>query len=152
MDPLYKRAIVEGVFGLLFFIALIFATAGTWNYWQGWAFLAVFACSTTGFTIYLARHDRPLLERRMKAGPQHEKELSQKIIISLTFVAFFAFIVLPILDHRFGWSPVPAWVSVLGNLIILLSLPAPQINLYKSTYFINDWPQFVAGAFFSDVR
>lgn len=124
MNPLYRRAIVQSVFGLIFFIALIFVTAGTWNYWQGWVFLAVFAASTTSFTIYLAIYDKPLLERRMNAGPWHEKEWSQKIIVSLVIVAFFAFIILPILDYRYGLSPVSAWVSIVGNTIIIFSFLA----------------------------
>ena len=84
-------------------------------------FLAVFAASTTGFTTYLAIYDKPLLERRLKAGPWHERERSQQVIVSLVFVAFFAFIILPILDYRQGLSRVPAWVSLVGNAIILVS-------------------------------
>ena len=121
MNPLHRQAIGQGVSGLVFFIALIFLTAGTWNYWQGWVFLAVFAASTTAFTIYLAIYDKPLLERRMKAGPWHEQERSQQVIVSLVFVAFFAFMILPILDYRYGLSRVPAWVSLVGNAIIVLS-------------------------------
>jgi hypothetical protein len=104
MTPLYRQAIVQSVFGTALFIALIFWPAGTFHYWQGWLFFAVFATATTGFTIYLAIYDKPLLERRLKAGPQHEQAWSQKIIVSLAFVAFFAIIALPALDHRFGWS------------------------------------------------
>lgn len=121
MNPLHRQAIGQGVSGLVFFIALIFLTAGTWEYWQGWVFLAVFAASTTAFTIYLAIYDKPLLERRMKAGPWHEQERSQQVIVSLVFVAFFAFMILPILDYRYGLSRVPAWVSLVGNAIIVLS-------------------------------
>jgi protein-S-isoprenylcysteine O-methyltransferase Ste14 len=121
MDPLYRQAILQGVFGLLFFAALVFGTAGTWHYWQGWAFLAVFAATTTVFTIYLATHDRALLERRMKAGPWHERERPQKTVISLILAVFFASIVLPVLDHRHRVSPVPSWVSIAGDAITVLS-------------------------------
>lgn len=124
MSPLYRRAIAQSFFGLIFFVALIFVTVGTWNYWRGWVFLAGFAASTTSFTLYLAIYDKPLLERRMNAGPWHEKERSQKIIVSLVIVAFLAFIVLPILDYRFDLSPVSAWVSIAGNTIILFSFLA----------------------------
>jgi hypothetical protein len=103
MDPLYWRALIQGILGTILFIALIFWPAGTFHYWQGWLFLAVFSASTIGFTIYLALYDRPLLERRLAAGPQHEKERSQKIIVSLILIAFFALIILPALDHRYGW-------------------------------------------------
>jgi len=112
---------VQGAFGLVVFIVLVFGTAGTWNYWQGWVFMAVFALSTTGFTVYMVLYDRALLARRLAAGPWHEKEWAQRIIVSLVIVSFFGFIVLPIVDRRFGWSPVPAWVSIVGNFIIVLS-------------------------------
>jgi len=121
MDPLYRQVLVQSLWGTVVFLALIFSPAGTWNYWQGWLFFGVFGASATSFTIYLARYDRPLLERRLKAGPQYEQEWSQKIIVSLVFVVFAAVIVLPVLDHRYGLSPVAPWVSVLGNLVVVLS-------------------------------
>jgi protein-S-isoprenylcysteine O-methyltransferase Ste14 len=121
MDPLHRQAIVQGVLGTLLFLVLIFWPAGTFDYWQGWLFLAVFAASTVGFTVYLAKYDKPLLERRLKAGPQHEREWSQKIIVSLVLLAFFASILLPALDYRYAWSPVAPWVSLAGDVLIVLS-------------------------------
>jgi protein-S-isoprenylcysteine O-methyltransferase Ste14 len=121
MNSLMTKAIVQGVCGLAFFAALVYFSAGTWDYWQGWLFLGVFTASTVGFTVYLMRYDRPLLERRMNAGPWKENETSQKIIVSLIIISFLLFIVLPILDYRHGLSPVPAWVSIVGNIIIALS-------------------------------
>jgi protein-S-isoprenylcysteine O-methyltransferase Ste14 len=121
MDPLYRRAITQGILGAILFIALIFWPAGTFDYWQGWLFFAVFSASTSGFTIYLALYDKPLLARRLAAGPQHEKERSQKIIVSLIVIAFFSLIVLPALDHRYGWSPVAPSVTIAGDVLIILS-------------------------------
>src|SRR5262245_37471347 len=121
MHPLHRQAFVQGVFGTLLFVVLIFGPAGTFRYWQGWLFLGTFAASTVGFTVYMAIYDRPLLERRLKAGPQHEREWSQKVIVSLVFLAFFALIVLPALDYRYAWSPVAPWISILGDVVILLS-------------------------------
>ena len=121
MDPLYRKAIAQGVAGMAVFVASIFLPAGTWDYWQGWLFIAVFSLSTIAFTVYLALYDRPLLERRMNAGPQHEKEWSQKIIVSLIILAFFIFIFLPSLDYRCGLSPVPAYLSFAGDIVIVLS-------------------------------
>jgi len=121
MDALYLQAVKSGIFGILLFAALIFLPAGTLNYWQGWLFLAVFAASTTAFTVYLALFDKPLLERRMKAGPWHEQESSQKIIVSLVFVGFFSLIVVSALDVRFGWSRLPAYISLIGEALIVSS-------------------------------
>jgi protein-S-isoprenylcysteine O-methyltransferase Ste14 len=121
MDPLYRRVTIQGILGMISFVALIFWPAGTFHYWQGWLFFAVFGLSTFVSTIYVALYDKPLLERRLAAGPRHEKERSQKIIVSLIFVAFFALIVLSVLDHRCGWSPVPPGVTIAGDVLIVLS-------------------------------
>jgi protein-S-isoprenylcysteine O-methyltransferase Ste14 len=121
MDPLYRKAIAQGVAGLAVFLACIFLPAGTWRYWQGWVFLAIFSTLTGGFTVYLALHDRALLERRMNAGPQHEKESSQKIIVSLIILAFFLFMILPPFDYRFRLSPVSPYFSFVGDILIILS-------------------------------
>lgn len=107
--------------GTLLFVIVIFWPAATFDYWQGWLFLGTFAASTVGFTVYLALYDRPLLERRMKAGPQYEQEWTQKIIVSLVFLEFFALIVVSALDHRYAWSAVAPGVSILGDVVILLS-------------------------------
>src|SRR5204863_3112778 len=37
MDPLYRQAIIQGLFGILLFVVLIFWPAGTLDYWQGLA-------------------------------------------------------------------------------------------------------------------
>lgn len=121
MDPLYVQAVKSAIFGLLLFAALVFVPAGTLAYWQGWVFLAVFAAATMAFTVYLALFDKPLLERRMKAGPWHEQEWSQKIIVSLVFIGFFSLIVVSTLDGRFGWSAMPASISLVGEALIVLS-------------------------------
>ena len=137
MDPLHRQAIVQGVFGTLLLVALIFWPAGTFDYWQGWLFLGIFSASTIGFTVYLAIYDRPLLERRLKGGPQHEREWSQKIIVSLVLLAFLASIVLPALDYRYAWSPVAPWVSILGDAVIVLSFlfifRVTQVNSFAAS-------------------
>ena len=73
------------------------------------------------YTVYLVKHDPALLKRRTEAGISHEKEPAQKVIIFFLYVAFVALIVLPPLDHRFGWSNVPWYVSVFGNALIAVS-------------------------------
>jgi len=113
-------------FGSLFFLllvmgALLFVPAGTLNYWQAWAFLAVFGASALAITLYLMKKDPKLLERRVHAGPTAEKETSQKIIQSITALGFMAMLVLPALDHRFHWWPaVPVFASIAGNVLVAI--------------------------------
>ncbi|WP_208866460.1 hypothetical protein [Mesorhizobium sanjuanii] len=114
------RTLKSALVGLLVLAVIIFVPAGTLAYWQGWTFLIVFTLSTNIIGIYLALRNPALPERRIKAGPGAETRPAQKIIITLAFAGAIALVIVSVLDYRFGWSHVPAWISVLGNLLVAL--------------------------------
>ena len=122
MNELNRKAFA-GLLQLLILLAvMMFLPAWTLDYWQGWAFLAVFSASVLTITLYLMKHDPQLLERRTKAGPGAEQEKSQKIIQALAALSFVSMFVLSALDHRLGWSHVPPFISVLGDVVVALGL------------------------------
>ena len=100
--------------------AMIFLPAWTLDYWQAWLFLVVFFVPPLAITIYLMKNDPKLLERRTTAGPGAEHERSQNIIQGLAALAFIAIFIVSTLDHRFGWSTVPAYVTALGDILVIL--------------------------------
>ena len=100
MNSLNVKAFGGLLFLLLVMGTLLFLPAGTLDYWQAWAFLAVFGVSALAITLYLMKKDPMLLERRMQGGPTAEKEWSQKIIQTITAIMFIAMLVVPALDHR----------------------------------------------------
>jgi protein-S-isoprenylcysteine O-methyltransferase Ste14 len=104
---------------ILVFGLLIFASAGTLDFWQAWLFLACYFLASLVVTIWLSRNDPALLRRRMKGGPFAESEQNQKIIMSITSLGFVALLVVPGLDRRFGWSHMPGAIAVFGDLILL---------------------------------
>ncbi len=97
---------------------LIFASAGDLRFWQAWAFLAVFFGSSAAVTQYLIVNDPALLERRIAGGPTAETEPAQRLIMVLMSIGFVALIVVPGLDHRFGWSQAPVAVALAGDVLI----------------------------------
>jgi protein-S-isoprenylcysteine O-methyltransferase Ste14 len=99
----------------------LFLPAWTLNYWQAWVFIVVFMTSTNAIGVYLSLKDPELLERRKKVGPAAEQRMAQKIIGSLTVIGVIALLVVPAFDHRFGWSQVPAYVSLVGDVLIALA-------------------------------
>lgn len=131
---LFMRTLKAVVIGLIALAALIFLPAGTLAYWQGWAFIVVFSLSTNAIGVYLALTDPALLERRMKAGPAAETRPAQKIIITLAFIVLCLMPVISAFDHRFGWSQVPAWLSVLGNALVALGLMIDLRVFRENTY------------------
>jgi protein-S-isoprenylcysteine O-methyltransferase Ste14 len=99
---------------------LVFVPAGTLRFVDGWVVLALFSGSSLAITVYLARKDPALLERRTQAGPVAEKELSQKVIQGLASVVFASTILVPALDHRFLWSQAPIYAVIAGDTCVAL--------------------------------
>jgi protein-S-isoprenylcysteine O-methyltransferase Ste14 len=113
------KGLVSLVALILVMGALIFIPAGTFDYWQAWLFLACYFAASLVVSAWLIRNDPALLERRMRGGPFAEGERSQKIIMSFASIGFVGMLVVPGLDHRFGWSHIPAPVALLGDLLLL---------------------------------
>jgi len=134
MKTLHVRTIRAGVRGFIVLTALIFLSAGTLRYWQGWSFLVTFTICSTALTVYMALYDEKLLERRLRAGPRAETETSQKIIMVLVMLGFAALLVVPVLDHRFGWSPVPPYVAIIGDGLIALGYLFILFVLRENSY------------------
>jgi protein-S-isoprenylcysteine O-methyltransferase Ste14 len=114
--------VTKTIVGFLQLIAilalLLFVPAWTLHYWQAWAYLAVFASSSLLITVDLWRHDRKLLERRLKAGPGSEGRKAQNWIQALASLCFMSLLVVPALDHHFGWSKVPVALEAFGILLV----------------------------------
>jgi protein-S-isoprenylcysteine O-methyltransferase Ste14 len=131
---LYIRLATQSLLFLFVLGTLLFLPAGTFDYWQAWVFIAVFVACNLPLTIWVAINDPQLLERRMRAGPAAEKEKSQKIIVTIAFLAFAGEVLIPALDRRFGWSEVPTSVVVLGNALIAISYVGFYFVFRENTY------------------
>ncbi|OBB21212.1 hypothetical protein A5761_03695 [Mycolicibacterium setense] len=128
------QAAASVVVGFAVFGILVFAPAGTFDYWQGWVFIAVFATVSTLPSIYLARHDPAALRRRMQAGPTAETRPVQKLASTLAFLLIAVMIAASALDHRLGWSSVPLVVSVLGNVLVAIGLGIAMLVVIQNSY------------------
>jgi protein-S-isoprenylcysteine O-methyltransferase Ste14 len=117
---LHRRALIALGLLVLVMALLLFGAAGTLRYWQAWLFLATYFIASLALTVYLMKRDPALLARRMSGGPFAEREPAQKVIMSFASVGFIALLVLPALDHRFGWSHMGRSVAVAGDLFVLL--------------------------------
>jgi protein-S-isoprenylcysteine O-methyltransferase Ste14 len=96
----------------------LFLSAGTLRWPEAWVLLGVFLAVSVAMTLDLLRRDRALLERRLRAGPIHERRPRQKIIQLLASLAYLALLVVPGLDRRSGGSRVPLAVVALGELLV----------------------------------
>ena len=144
MKDLHRKALIGIVRTLVVLIAAVFAPVWTFRYWQGWACLAAFFVPACFITVWVAKNDPALLERRLKAGPKAEKEKGQKIVQGIAAVVFLADFVVPAFDHRFGWSHVPAWASIAGDLMMLVGF-AITFAVFKTNSYTSGIIEVAAG-------
>jgi protein-S-isoprenylcysteine O-methyltransferase Ste14 len=120
-DDLTKRAFAGFARFQIALALMIFLPAWSLAYWQGWLYWLLFGASCVVITLYFLRHDRALIERRMQAGPGAETEPKQKLILKFASVALIAMYIVSPLDHRFGWSFVPNWLVLVGDVLVVFS-------------------------------
>jgi protein-S-isoprenylcysteine O-methyltransferase Ste14 len=117
------------VLGLAFFLV-----AGTFNYWQAWVLLAVASPPTAIPTIYLLRTNPDALQRRMRAGPTAETRAAQKVLIVGWYLSLAAMFVVSVLGHRFGWSPVPTAICLVGAALVAISLGVQMLVVIQNSH------------------
>ncbi len=136
MKALHRKALIGILRAFVVLVVVIFLPSWSFRYWQGWACLASFFVPACAITVWVAKHDPALLERRLKAGPTAEKEIGQKIVQTIASMVFLADFVIPALDHRYGWSPAPAWASVVGDLMMILGFVL-VFEVFKANSFTS---------------
>jgi protein-S-isoprenylcysteine O-methyltransferase Ste14 len=118
MIALKRKAAVNGVLSMIAFGAIIFLAAGSANFWEGWLLLAVF----TGGNIAIASvlfADPALLQRRMNFKESTAGHMAAQMMVGGGILT--AIVVSP-LDHRFAWSHVPTWTSLIGDALVAAGL------------------------------
>ncbi|BBZ77189.1 hypothetical protein MANY_25260 [Mycolicibacterium anyangense] len=151
------RVTLSSLVSLAVFVALLFWPAGTVDYWQGWTFLAVFAVASLVPILFLNRIDPAVVERRMHGGPTAEPRLVQKVVVIGIIGCFAGILVLSGLDRRFGWSQVPAWLAVLGAVMVAVGLGIAMLVVYQNRYaaaniVVEDQQKLVTTGLYGMVR
>lgn len=122
-----------GFVALAVFGLLLFLPAGTFDYWQAWVFLAIYAVGVAS-SLYWGIRNPTVLQRRMRGGPAAETRAAQKLAMTGIFAAFAAVLVVSALDHRFEWSTVPTPVSVLGDVLVAAGLAMGILTVVQNSY------------------
>ena len=159
-DPLPKprelslklRLVRRTAWGLIILPMVLFLSAGTFEYWQGWAFLTVSFIPPLGLTVYFYRRDPQLLERRLL---RKENVNAQKVIMLLMKLLYLAALIVPGLDYRFNWSrafggPVPRWLTLLA-LFVMVACNVLFFLVLKANRFAASIVQVEAEQTVSDV-
>ena len=113
---LKSQLVLRFLVAIAVFGALLFIPAGSFAFWQGWAYLNICFVSGLFAFVYFYKHDPELIRRRTMFK---EKVREQKRIMALVYVIWPIVFSLPGLDHRYGWSRLPLWLTVLAQAVVL---------------------------------
>jgi protein-S-isoprenylcysteine O-methyltransferase Ste14 len=133
-----KNLTAQAFLGLVQLVALLaiflFLPGWSFNYWQAWVFLIVFAISVFLITLFFLKKDPRLIQSRLKVGPVAEQQKSQKIIQAVASIFFILPFITASIDHRLGWSKVPTWAVLLGDVLVALGLYIVFLVFRENTF------------------
>jgi len=122
--------------GIIFFIVILFISAGRINYYQGWIYTAL---SFLGLMInfILIRNDAELLDERSNP-PGDAKEWDKRILKLSALSTIIAYIVAGLDSGRYHWSPDLPWGTYLLGIVLmfggqLLFVIAKKTNKFFSS-------------------
>jgi protein-S-isoprenylcysteine O-methyltransferase Ste14 len=70
----------------------------------------------------------------MHGGPRAETRPVQKLVIVGAFAGMFGMIAFSAFDHRMGWSSVPVWVCLLGDVLVAVGLGIAMLVVIQNGY------------------
>ena len=130
-----KLLVGEMIYLFLFFALPLFLAAGTIAWLAGWIFMALFFGFVLAITLWLFRYNPDLLKERMTITRSDQKAWDKIFMFGLAYIAFLGWLVLMPLDAvRFHWSQVPAWLQIVGALVLLCAF-----YLFFATYRENSY-------------
>ncbi len=126
------RATSRVISGVLLMFAILFISAGRWNYWQGWVYLPLWIYVEL-FTWLIVPSG--LLQERIKPGPGTKKW-------DYVFLGFFLPLtyIIPLIaaldGGRHHWTgDFPIWVNVVAFVVILLGYSLFILSLWMNQFF-----------------
>lgn len=103
--------IMKSILGFFLLGLVLFGCAGTLQYANAWLFIgSLFALVVTMGVVLLVKYPQTL-ERRLKSK---EREGAQKGYIAIMGILFSASFALAGFDHRFQWTELSFWVSLVA--------------------------------------
>jgi protein-S-isoprenylcysteine O-methyltransferase Ste14 len=114
---------------------LLFVSAGTWRWPEGWVYLAELGVIGMAVGVWLAQHDPGLLAERMSGIFARSQRTWDRILMSIFVVLWVGSLVLSAVDAvRFQWSRVPVWLQVAGAILVALGYYVFYLTFRENSY------------------
>ncbi|HHT67247.1 MAG TPA: isoprenylcysteine carboxylmethyltransferase family protein [Erysipelotrichaceae bacterium] len=129
------KALVKFLMGLVIVGALLFLSAGTFNYMNGWLFIGLLFIPMFILGIFLLIKNPALLEKRLNAK---EEQKTQKVVVAISGLLFIIEFIIAGLDFRFKWSYsyVPLWVVIIASVVFLITY-ALYVEVMRENVYLS---------------
>lgn len=136
-----KQAIQTGVRKKAIYVILLgvalFLPAGTFQWWQAWAFIGLSLLGVAFELLVLLPHDPALFAER-SAAQEGTKPWDMVLTVLSVLVFYVIALVVAGLDFRFGWTPPFAlWRHILGMVLFLISSVIVYWSMMANTFFAS---------------
>ena len=129
-----KLLVGQIVFLFLVFALALFLPAGTFSWPAGWIFLVLFFSFVCAITFWLFHYNPGLLKERMAVSRSDQKSWD-KALFALIQIVFLAWLILMPLDAvRWRWLPLPAWLQVVGAILLMSSFPLFFLTFRENSF------------------
>ncbi len=128
---LFFQALIKYIFGVLIVGCLLFISANSFEYWNGWLFMGLLFIPMFIAGIFLMIKNPQLLEKRLNAK---EKEKEQKLVLVFSALMFLAGFIIAGLNYRFKWVEIPDIVAIISSAVFLIAYILYAEVLRENTY------------------
>lgn len=128
---LFVSAITKFLLGVLLVGLLIFLPAGTFEYIQGWLFMAILFIPMFCAGIVMMIKNPALLASRLDAKEDRKK---QDIVVKLSGLMFLCGFIVAGLGVRFDWYILPTEVCIIGAVLFIIAYMLYAEVLRENTY------------------
>jgi protein-S-isoprenylcysteine O-methyltransferase Ste14 len=131
---LIARIVARFAIGLIVVGAILFGTAGTFDWPEAWVFIIIQFGWSIAIAVFLWNHDIELLKDRMKLSKKSTKGWD-KILSFVVLPFYIPYLVIPGLDAvRYQWSHVPVWLKVACFVLVAASFLWISWIMKENTY------------------
>jgi protein-S-isoprenylcysteine O-methyltransferase Ste14 len=131
------RWLIRETMGVLMLVAILFLSAGRWDWWMGWALVGITALWIGGTALVVIPRNPELLAERV--GPRKGAKTWDTVIMSVVGLNMVAKYIVAGLDVRYGWTTS-----------LSLSLQIAALIITALGYALVVWAT-AANAFFSQI-
>jgi protein-S-isoprenylcysteine O-methyltransferase Ste14 len=134
MIPAIRQHLFQIVFLVLIQAVILFVSVWRLNWWNAWAYLALYLAYLAFTAIVLLGKHKELVEERSRVGEGAKSW--DKVIAMLTGVCFISLLILAGLDERLDWAgSLPPGVQIAGLLLLGASYPLFTWAMVSNEYF-----------------